>query len=354
MFVDNCMASVDFSEELESFQRDFRELLALGKFDLHGWRHSDIESNFDFQDNQQKSDPQEIQVLGFMWNTSKENLKRGKKLIEIQDLKVPRRLSNFDLKDTNLSLQVFCDALKLSYATCPFLQAEREGEVTCQLIQARSKVAPLKGTSIPRLELLACMIGARIADSVKTDLHMENVDVTYWSDSMDALHWIKRDDGPWATFVANRVEEIRRLSSKENWRFVPGMQNPADLPSRGCSVKTLKKVRWWEGPSWLKNSTEDWPKSELFPDMEVINSGKKKTIITAAAAQREEKYYLRFSSYGKLVRITTWIKRFLTNLKKTKDQRITGDLQFEEIKIAERALLKQIQMDAFNDEEDKD
>ncbi|GFX27936.1 integrase catalytic domain-containing protein [Trichonephila clavipes] len=67
MYVDNCVASVDSSEELESFQRDSTEL-SLGKFDLRGWRHSDIESNFDFQDNQQKSDPQEIQVLGFMWN----------------------------------------------------------------------------------------------------------------------------------------------------------------------------------------------------------------------------------------------------------------------------------------------
>ncbi|GFR28568.1 integrase_H2C2 domain-containing protein [Trichonephila clavata] len=63
---------------------------------------------------------------------------------EIQDIKIPRRLSNLDLKDANLSLQVFCDASKLSYATCIFLRAEREGEVTCQLIQARSKVAPLK------------------------------------------------------------------------------------------------------------------------------------------------------------------------------------------------------------------
>ncbi|GFW97570.1 integrase catalytic domain-containing protein [Trichonephila clavipes] len=361
MYVDNCVTSVDSSEELESFKRDSTELLSLGKFDLRGWRHSDIESNFDFQDNQQKSDPEEIIVLRLMWNVkedtfsisyreteSKEGVTKRrilslahrifdpigftcpitlipklliqecwkieaswdsklpidmerkfetwKKLIEIQDLKVPRRLSNLDLKDTNLSLQVFCDASKLSYATCAFLRAEREGEVTCQLIQARSKVAPLKGTSIPRLELLACMIGARLADSLKKDLHMEKVDVTNWSDSMDALHWLKRD-GSWATFVANRVEEIRRLSSKENWRYVSGMQNPADLPSRGCSVKTLKKVRWWEGPSWLKNSTEDWPKSELFPDMEVINSEKKKTIITAAATQREEKYYLQFSSY---------------------------------------------------------
>ncbi|GFU51319.1 hypothetical protein TNCV_4938901, partial [Trichonephila clavipes] len=41
------------------------------KFDLRGWRHSDIESNFDFQDNQQKSDPEEILVLRLMWNEKK-------------------------------------------------------------------------------------------------------------------------------------------------------------------------------------------------------------------------------------------------------------------------------------------
>ncbi|GFY59509.1 integrase catalytic domain-containing protein [Trichonephila inaurata madagascariensis] len=224
-----------------------------------------------------------------------------KQLIEVQDLKYPRRLSNLDLKDTNLSLQIFCDASKLSDATCVFLQAEREGEVTCQLIQAPSKVTPLKGISLTRLELLASMIGARIADPIKKDLHMENVNGTYWSDSMDALHWIKRESS-WDTFVANRVEEIR-LSCKENWRFVPGIQNSADLPSKGCSVKTLKKLRWCEGPSWRRNPTEDWPKSELYPDMERINS-EKKTIITAAATQREEKY-LRYSSYVKLVRIAT-------------------------------------------------
>ncbi|GFT18621.1 integrase catalytic domain-containing protein [Trichonephila clavipes] len=181
MFVDNCVVSVDSSEELESFQRDSTELLALGKFDLRGWRHSDIESNFDFQDNQQKSYPEEILVLRLMWNVkedtfsisyreteSKEVTKRRilslvhryfepigftcpitlitellikecwkietswnsklqidierkferwkNQLIEIQDLKIPRRLSELDFKDINLSLQDFCDASKSSYA----------------------------------------------------------------------------------------------------------------------------------------------------------------------------------------------------------------------------------------------
>ncbi|GFQ93252.1 hypothetical protein TNCT_180141 [Trichonephila clavata] len=69
MYVDNCVASVDSSEELKSFQRDFTELLASGKFDLRGWRHSDIEPNFDLRDNRLKSDPQKIQI---MWNVKED------------------------------------------------------------------------------------------------------------------------------------------------------------------------------------------------------------------------------------------------------------------------------------------
>ncbi|GIY70446.1 reverse transcriptase [Caerostris extrusa] len=73
-------------------------------------------------------------------------------------------------------------------------------QVTCQLLQARSRVAHLKNITIVRLELLACYIGARLADTVKKDLKLEDVDVFYWSDSMDALHCIKKE-GPWKTFV---------------------------------------------------------------------------------------------------------------------------------------------------------
>ncbi|GFT42527.1 DUF1758 domain-containing protein [Trichonephila clavipes] len=70
----------------------------------------------------------------------------------------------------NLSLHVFCDASKAAYATCIFLRSENENSASCQLVQARSRVAPLKSISIPRLELLACTIGARLARTVKEDL----------------------------------------------------------------------------------------------------------------------------------------------------------------------------------------
>ncbi|GFV66015.1 uncharacterized protein TNCV_4086901 [Trichonephila clavipes] len=93
MYVDYCLASVDSSKELESFQRDSTELLALGKFDLRGWRHSDIESNFDFQDNQQKSDPQEIQVLGLMWNVKEDTFPISYRETESKEVTKRRILS---------------------------------------------------------------------------------------------------------------------------------------------------------------------------------------------------------------------------------------------------------------------
>ncbi|GBL73826.1 hypothetical protein AVEN_185808-1 [Araneus ventricosus] len=214
---------------------------------------------------------QECWKLGISWdsNLPEDVINKFKKwkdeLQELKFLKIPRRLSNLDLNESSLTLHTFCDASKLVYATCIFLRAEKEGKVTFQLIQARSRIAPLKGISIPRMELLAYNIGARLANSVKKDLNLVDIESFFWNDSMDALHWIKKE-GPWMTFVSNRVNEIRRLSEAYEWKFVPVTQNPADLPSRGCSVKTLLKKQWYEGPPWLRDSRDKWPDFELSPD----------------------------------------------------------------------------------------
>ncbi|GIY43253.1 hypothetical protein CEXT_550041 [Caerostris extrusa] len=92
---------------------------------------------------------------------------------------------------------------------------------------------------------------------------------------MNCLYWIKNDE-QWATFVMNRVKEIRSGSEPLQWNYVPGNLNPADLPSRGCSVNTLITRRWWEGPAWLTEEEELWPISNLYPDKNVVNAEKKK------------------------------------------------------------------------------
>ncbi|GFS82559.1 uncharacterized protein TNCV_2469991 [Trichonephila clavipes] len=122
--------------------------------------------------------------------------------------------------------------------------------IKLHLLRAKARVAPTKSASMPRLELLACCVGARLANSIRNSLDIPDLKITYWSDSTVALHWIK-NNGKWSIFVSNRIKEISRISSPENWRHVPGRMNPADVLSRGCSPRHLLESKWFGGPEWL-------------------------------------------------------------------------------------------------------
>lgn len=153
----------------------------------------------------------------------------------------------------NVSLHIFCDASKVAYAAVIFIRVENIEGIKVYFVQAKTRVAPArKGitdarTSIPRLELLAATIGARLARSVLDALNFKALKPFYWTDSSTVIAWIQRECN-WATFVHNRVKEIRMLSDPACWHHVQGSLNPADLPSRGCTVKQILSSRWWEGP----------------------------------------------------------------------------------------------------------
>ncbi|XP_035233761.1 uncharacterized protein LOC118205579, partial [Stegodyphus dumicola] len=112
---------------------------------------------------------------------------------------------------------------------------------------------------MPRLELLACLIGARLTATVKEAKDLKGISSTCWTESSTVMFLIKREDN-WGTFVHNRVKEIRNLTLKEQWKHIPGSDNLADLPSRGCSAGVLLRSKWWEGPPWLKQPEENWLK----------------------------------------------------------------------------------------------
>ncbi|GFV34566.1 integrase catalytic domain-containing protein [Trichonephila clavipes] len=164
---------------------------------------------------------------------------------EIQILKgisVPRCMKI----DIFTELHVFVDASKGSYAGCVFARSIVDSRVSVILVRAKSRVAPLKLLSIPRLELMACCVGARLINSILKALNMPDLKVTLWSDSTPALWWIK-EYGNWSVFVANRVKEIRQLTQIQSWKYVPGNMNIADLLSRGCSPRQMLSSRWGGG-----------------------------------------------------------------------------------------------------------
>ncbi|GFY20784.1 integrase catalytic domain-containing protein [Trichonephila clavipes] len=185
------------------------------------------------------------------------------------------------MEESNLSIHTFVDASKTAYAACIFLRSESNtGSVTVQLLQARSRITPMKTITIPRLELMAATIGAKLFSSVKHALKISNIKTYFWTDSSTVLTWIIRRE-QWSVFVANRISEIRKLTTSEDWFHISTDQNPADILSRGCGPKQLQKRKWWQGPDWLKNSKEQWPKSAVNINEKEVEIEKRKSVISA-------------------------------------------------------------------------
>ena len=126
------------------------------------------------------------------------------------------------------SLLGFCDASQRAYAAVVYLRVKTATDTFNQFLCAKTRIAPLKKVTIPRLELLSALLLSRLISSVNNALEpeIEISEVICHTDSQVALK-------EWRQFVQNRVIEIRALVSCDSWRHCPGVKNPADIPSRG-------------------------------------------------------------------------------------------------------------------------
>lgn len=168
---------------------------------------------------------------------------------------------------SRLVIHGFCDSSSIGYGCVIYFRfVTRVGQVKLGLIFAKSRVAPLKTLSIPRLELCSAYLLAEMLVYVKRSCFSRlTFDTVYaWSDSQVALSWIAASPHRWKTFVANRVAQIQERVNSTSWHYVPTHLNPANCVSRGCTPLELRNhPLWWEGPDFLLKRPDEWPSQPL-------------------------------------------------------------------------------------------
>ena len=134
---------------------------------------------------------------------------------------------------------------------------KNESGVHVSLVMGKSRVAPLKSISIPRLELTAATVGANLSRFILDEIDIDGITVHYWTDSMTVLRYLRNVSTRFKIFVAHRVQQIQNVSDVNAWNYVPSSQNPADLASRGINPEENEKLKFWlEGPQFLKETSQ--------------------------------------------------------------------------------------------------
>ena len=291
----------------------------------------------------------------------------AKQLPEAPQVKIPCCYRHHKGAVEDISVHTFVDASRLAYAAVSYARyGHVSGEISIALVTAKARVSPIKSISIPRLELMAAVLGLRLAETVSEKLEIPLSQHTLWTDSMDVVYWIQGHSRQLKPFVANRVAEIQRKSDPAQWRHVPGEQNPADNATRGLDLKNLSaESHWFQGPAFLHEGETSCPSEGRLLLSDCSEEGKQELAKINLTFQCKQTLPLfdiqRFSSWRRLLRVTAWILRFISRSKRARHQKSqeTGNkqnyslekvLQPEEISNTERYWVRETQTECFSEE----
>lgn len=212
----------------------------------------------------------------------------------------------------SVQLHGFADASLIAYSACVYLRVEQnDGTVMVTLVAAKTKVAPIKQQSIPRLELCGAVLLTRLLGECQQALRCDEAEMFAWSDSTVVLAWLQRHANVWQTYVANRVSEIQSSMNVTRWQHVSGVDNPADVASRGIMPSEIRThVLWWSGPAWLQSAQAAWPQQEQTAVDEALLETKKtccQIVQLNAMWELADKY----SSWRRLLRVTAYLRRMI-------------------------------------------
>ncbi|XP_055614852.1 uncharacterized protein LOC129761164 [Toxorhynchites rutilus septentrionalis] len=253
----------------------------------------------------------------------------------------------------SLELHIFVDASEEAFAAVAYFRIIEQQTVRCVLVSAKTKVAPLKPISIPRLELMAAVLGVKLAKSVEEYHTLAITRRVFWSDSSTALSWIRSDQRKYRQFVAFRVTEILENSQVDEWRWIPSRWNVADEATKwGKGPSINNSSRWFQAPAFLYHHPDLWPHQDLRvtetpEELRPIHIHHQITIVEQLIV------FGKFSKWEHLVRAVAYVLRYLWKLRRRVKKQTAGTtnwLNQDELRKAESEIFKQIQQEAYGDE----
>ncbi|XP_043062722.1 uncharacterized protein LOC122319461 [Drosophila yakuba] len=253
-----------------------------------------------------------------------------------------------------VELHVFADASQAAFAAVAYWRVTYEDDdVQVSFVSAKTKCAPIRTMTIPRLELQAAVLGTRLMNTVKEEHSVVITDLVLWTDSKTVLRWIGSTHRRYKQFVGNRVAEILESSKVSQWRWVPTADNAADDATRSQKgVDLSQESRGIRGPAFLRQPAASWPGPEEgtervpdAPDVEEMPSE-----FALVAADDFVIPFQRFSSFSRLVRTTARVLRFTRWCRKQRNELEEYGLTAAECKDAENLLVRQAQLESFPDE----
>ncbi|XP_006817264.1 uncharacterized protein LOC102809835 [Saccoglossus kowalevskii] len=185
-------------------------------------------------------------------------------------LKVPRCYKGDDIVElSTVEMHHFSDASLLGYGQCSYLRLQdNQGNVSCSLVMAKSRVVPVKPITIPRLELTAAVTSVLVSEFLNKELKYDGISHFFWSDSKVVLGYIANKSTRFHIFVANRVQKIQDHTQPSQWRYIESKKNPADIASRGSSADDLiHNSIWWKGSVLLSTVESQSSTSKTEPFM---------------------------------------------------------------------------------------
>lgn len=270
---------------------------------------------------------------------------------KLGEIRIPRCYFNVPKQPENIELHIFTDASEKAYCCAAYFRTIIEGKPRSTLVCAKSKVAPIKPMSIPRLELQAAVLGARMAETICKNHNLSITKRIFWSDSFTVLSWIRSNHRRYKQFVAFRIGDLLSKTEISEWRWIPSKLNVADDGTKWANGPSfLPNARWFIGPAFLSMPEEFWPEhQQSVPE---TDEELKMCMIHKEHVIEEFVDISRFSKWERLLRATAYVIRFSSNCRnRARELPIeSGCLKQHELKLAEHILLKIAQSSKYNEE----